>query len=74
MRKQRVAIDGTTSGWVSVKSDVPQGTMVLGPLMLFIYINDIGEDVLSTDLYRAISSSIDCGEHQDLTNGLKNGK
>ena len=47
MRKQRVAIDGTTSGWVSVKSDVPQGTMVLGPLMLFIYINDIGEDVLS---------------------------
>ena len=47
MRKQRVAIDGTISGWVSVKSGVLQWTTVLGPLMFFIYINDIGEDVLS---------------------------
>ena len=36
MRKQWVAIDGITSGWVSVKSGVPQG-MVLSPLMFLIY-------------------------------------
>ena len=77
MRKQRVAIDGITSGWVSVKPGVPQG-MVLGLLMFLIYINDIGENVLfvlklfadDCILYRAISSSTDCSELQEDLNTI----
>ena len=66
-RSQRVIIDGAGSNEVSVRSGVPQGT-VLGPLMFLIYINDIGEHITSnlrlfaddSLLYCAIDIPQDC--------------
>ena len=76
-RKQQVAIIGITSRWVSVKSGVPQKT-VLDPLMFLLYINDIGENVLSKlklladdcILHKAISSIEDCHEIQNDLNTI----
>ena len=70
-RVQRVVIDGVASGWLPVKSGVPQGT-VLGPLMFLIYINDIGKNLscclrLFADdclLYHVITSEEDCAKLQ----------
>ena len=43
-RKQRVVINGQESDWISIKSGVPQGS-VLGPLLFVISINDLEKNL-----------------------------
>ena len=48
-RRQRVVLPGATSSWVYIKADALKGS-VLGPLLFLIYINDIVENINSSDL------------------------
>ena len=69
-RRQRVVIDGHSSGWSEETSGVPQGS-ILGPL-LFLVFNDFplavkcNCELFADDsiLYRKVTSESDCEDLQ----------
>ena len=67
-RKQRVTLNGQCSSWKDVLSGVSQGSVgLLGPILFWIYINNIDESVAckvlkfadDTKIYRVVNSQED---------------
>ncbi len=67
-RKQKLQINGNTSDWGCVRSEVPQGSL-LGSLLFIIYINDLDTGVSNDVSKFADDSMIDrvIESHQDAS-------
>ena len=54
-RKQRVVLNGQSSLWTNVNSGVPPvgWSSIFGPLLFFIYINDLADGLSSTNKFFA---------------------
>ncbi len=59
--RQRVVISGEFSKWVDVNIGMPQGS-VLGPLLYYIYINDLNKLAKFADDTK-IGNRVDSKEH-----------
>ena len=46
-RKKKLILNGQASPWVSIEASVSQGS-ILGPLLFFIYINDLCDNLSTT--------------------------
>ena len=69
-RKQRVVLNGQVSSWANVTAGVPQ-VSILGPLLFFIYINDLASGLSSNAKLFADDTSLFSVTHDINTSANK---